>query len=106
MTFYRVPTEFLLAIACALTALPLRALRFHGALTALPLRALRFHGALTVLLLRAIVAYNLLPSSSCGRTQTLLRRWALLFRRVRMICITSASWCICLTRLAALHQSW
>lgn len=29
MAFYYVPTEFLLTIACALTALPLRALRFQ-----------------------------------------------------------------------------
>ena len=35
VTFYRVPTEFLLAILCALTARTLCALRFHGVRTAL-----------------------------------------------------------------------
>ena len=30
MAFYRVPTEFLMAIDCALKALPLLALLFHG----------------------------------------------------------------------------
>ena len=43
MAFYHVPTEFLLAIVCARTALPLRALSSH-----LPsLLALRFHRALS-----------------------------------------------------------
>ena len=38
VTFYRVPTEFLLAILCALTARTLCALRFHGLRTALSRR--------------------------------------------------------------------
>ena len=46
VAFYRVPTEFLLAILCALTTL---SLRFHGAFTALTLHALRFHGVRTAL---------------------------------------------------------
>ena len=36
--FYRVPTEFLLAILCALTARTLCALSFHGVRTALSRR--------------------------------------------------------------------
>ena len=44
MTFYRVPTEFLLAILCALTERTLFALRFHGVCTAL---SLRLHCAFT-----------------------------------------------------------
>ena len=35
MVLYRVPTEFLLAILCAFTALTLRALRCHGVRTVL-----------------------------------------------------------------------
>ena len=38
MTFYRVPTEFLLAILCALSARTLCALCFHGVRTALSRR--------------------------------------------------------------------
>ena len=38
VTFYCVPTEFLLAILCALTARTLCALRFHGVRTALSQR--------------------------------------------------------------------
>ena len=49
MTFYRVPTEFLLAILCALTAHTLCALHFHGVRTAL---SRRLHCALTALSLR------------------------------------------------------
>ena len=46
VTFYRVHTEFLLAILCALTACPLCALRSHCAFTAF---ALHFHGVCTAL---------------------------------------------------------
>ena len=38
VTFYHVPTEFLLAILCTLTAHTLCALRFHGVHTALSRR--------------------------------------------------------------------
>ena len=46
MTFYRVPTEFLLAILWALTARTLCTLRFHGVRTAL---SLRFHSVCTAI---------------------------------------------------------
>ena len=46
VTFYRIPTEFLLAILCTLTAHTLCALRSHCAFTAF---ALHFHGVRTAL---------------------------------------------------------
>ena len=49
VTFYRVPMEFLLVILCALTALTLCALRFHGFRTAL---SQRLHCAFTAFALR------------------------------------------------------
>ena len=45
MAFYRVPTEFLLAIVCVLTALPLRVLGFHGAHTVCTALSRRSHCA-------------------------------------------------------------
>ena len=49
VTFYRVPTAFLLAIPCALTARTLCALRFHGVRTAI---SRRLHCAFTGFALR------------------------------------------------------
>ena len=46
---YRVPTEFLLAILCALTTRPLR---FHGAHIACTVLARRSHCAFTAIALR------------------------------------------------------
>ena len=49
VTFYRVPTEFLLAILCALMARTLCVLRFHGVRTEL---SRRLHCAFTAFALR------------------------------------------------------
>ena len=49
VAFNRVPTEFLLAILCALTARTLCALRFHGVRTVL---SRRLHCAFTAFALR------------------------------------------------------
>ena len=49
MAFYRVPTEFLLAVLCALTML---SLRFHGAHIACTALSRRSHCAFTAFALR------------------------------------------------------
>ena len=59
VAFYRVPTEFLLAILCALTTL---SLRFHAALT---LRALRCHGVRTAISRRLHCAVGVTSQTVC-----------------------------------------
>jgi hypothetical protein len=100
--FYRVPTEFLLASVCALTALPLRALRFHDALTALTDCCWRSFA----LPIKRNVYTHLHLLFACLRT---VETMSLGSRRRRLICtidLLELSNRQAVARFSGVHQPW